>query len=102
MEIQERNLSICVMIFMMLSILGCTNESFKYSGTLPEWEYLNMYNAEEIGELRPVDEKMVSLRNRIYLTVDQTLQVTLNGHPVTNETFIDGFRYIYTLSLIHI
>jgi Biopolymer transport protein ExbD/TolR. len=96
MEVLERNLSICVMIFLMLFSIKCKNDSFKYSGTLPEWEYLNIYNAEEIGELRPVDQKMVSVRNRIYITVDHTLQVTLNGSPVNDETFADGFRYIYT------
>ncbi len=87
--------NICLVVVIVLFCTGCANNRFKYPGAFPDRAYLNMYNVDEVGEIRAVDEKMVSYRNRIYLTVDKALQVSLNGHQVELEKFAEDFRYIY-------
>jgi len=96
MKIKNPNFNICGVVLLVLFLSGCFNTKFKYQGAYPDRDYLNLYNFEEVGELRLVDEQMVSYRNRIYLSVDQALQVTLNGYPVNLENFAADFRYIYT------
>jgi len=77
-------------------IIGCANQNdFKYKGELPTDDFINLYDAERIGDLTVLDSSDVSIRNRIYFRIDSSMNVFLNGNPVSSEHFERDFRFVY-------
>jgi len=80
----------CVLIF------GCADQNdFKYKGELPTEDFINLYDAERIGDLAVLDSSDVSIRNRIYFRIDSAMNVFLNENPVSAEHFERDFRFVY-------
>jgi biopolymer transport protein ExbD len=85
------------LVFSLILLFGCSNQhEYKYKGDFPTWEYVNFYNAEEIGDIMTVDTSMVTYRNRIYITIDSLGDLYLNNHLVTVEDLKRDFEFVYT------
>ena len=81
--------------FFIFLALGCFNQNeYKYKGDFPTWDYVNFYNAIEIGDIMTVDTSMVAYRNRIYITTDSLGDVYLNNHLIEVDDFKGVFEFV--------
>jgi len=86
-----------VVLLSFIIIVGCTaKNNFQFKGEYPDWEYTSMYNEQEIIHIRANDSSLVNFRNRIFVTIDTSLNILLNNHQVSIKEFEENFEYVYT------
>jgi len=86
-----------ILFFFCLILPGCSkNNNFTFKGAYPDWEYMSTYNEQEIIYIKANDPAHVDFRNRIYVTIDTSLNILLNNHPLSIGEFEKGFAYVYT------
>jgi len=85
------------LLLFCLIIPSCSkNNNFTFKGAYPDWEYMSTYNEQDIIYIKANDPAHVDFRNRIYVTIDTSLNILLNNHPLSIKEFEKGFEYVYT------
>ncbi len=89
-------LKFIILIFSFFLLFGCTKKNnFQFNGAYPNWEYTSMYHEEDILYIKGNDPAHIDFRNRIFVTIDSSLNILLNNHVVSLKEFEEGFEYLY-------
>lgn len=90
---------------LLIVYLGCTqSHHFEYQGEIPDLDYTVTIGSWPDASIDEIEGDSILMRNRIYIDVDTTGVLRLNGHAILLDDFERYYQYILTNpdQLIHL